>query len=72
MQAQTVTVKPLNPFDAPPGSLLVATHSSGLSPLFNPAAAPSADLQMFSLGTPALLEAEARDLAAGHPHVRFG
>ena len=72
LQAQSVTVQPLNLSDAPPGPLLVATHPSGLSPLFNPAAAPSADLQMFSLGTPALLEAEARDLAAGHPHVRFG
>ena len=72
LQAQTVTVKLLNLSEAPLGPLLVATHPSGLSPLFNPSKAPSAALRMFSLGAPALLEAEARDLADGHPLVRFG
>ena len=72
LQAQTVTVKLLNLSEAPLGQLLVATHPSGISPLFNPSAEPSAALRMFALGTPALLEAEARDLADGHHLVRFG
>ena len=72
LPAQTVVVKLLNLSDAPFGPVLVATHPTSLSPLFDPAAPPTPALQLLSEGSHSLLESAARSLSQRDPDVSFG
>ena len=70
--AQRISVRLLNMSDAPFGPVLVATHPSGRSPLFDPSEAPTEALRQLASGSEVMLEDEAGALASRKAHVSFG